>query len=161
MGEIILETAVQAPRTRVFDLSTSIDFHCYSAAGTQERAIAGIKSGLIGLNEEVTWRARHLFVWQELSVRVTEFERPAHFRDEMVRGAFLWMRHDHYFTATTGDSTLMKDVFAYEAPLGMAGHIVNKLLLERYFRRFLMDRNEHIRQAAETDAWQNFLPQSA
>lgn len=146
---------------RVFDLARSIDFHCHSAAGTHEKAIAGVTQGLINLNEEVTWRAKHFFVWQNLTVRITEFESPTFFRDEMIAGAFRWMRHDHFFTEMAGDGTLMRDVFTYEVPLSGVGCIVDKLVLKHYLRSFLIVRNDQIKEAAETDVWKNFLPQSS
>lgn len=56
MAVIELETVIYAPKERVFDLARSIDAHQDSTEGTQERAVAGVTSGLLGLNEEVTWR---------------------------------------------------------------------------------------------------------
>ncbi|NJM41916.1 MAG: hypothetical protein HC853_14760 [Anaerolineae bacterium] len=44
-------------------------------ADESRRAIAGVTSGLIGLGQEVTWRARHFGIWQSLTVRITEFQR--------------------------------------------------------------------------------------
>jgi len=52
---IRLWTPIAAPSERVFDLARSIDAHQDSAGGTQERAVAGVTRGLIGLGEEVTW----------------------------------------------------------------------------------------------------------
>ncbi len=160
MTEIILETIVQAPLERVFDLARSIDFHCHSTADTQEKAIAGVTHGLIGLNEEVTWRARHFLVWQKLTVWITEYESPTFFQDEMVAGAFRWIRHDHFFSKTAGDGTLMRDVFTYAPPLGVAGRMADELVLKRCFRRFLLARNDKLKTAAETDIWKKLLPQS-
>jgi hypothetical protein len=59
MSVIELATSIAAPTERVFDLARSIDLHTERTAGTGERAVAGVTSGLIGLGEEVTWRARH------------------------------------------------------------------------------------------------------
>jgi ligand-binding SRPBCC domain-containing protein len=81
-------TLIHAPLERCFDLSRSIDLHKVSTARTGEQAIAGVTSGLIGLGEEVSWRARHFGVWQQMTSRITAFDRPAYFQDTMVRGAF-------------------------------------------------------------------------
>src|SRR3979490_3338364 len=97
MPIIELSTLINAPRERVFDLARSIDAHQDSATGTHERAIAGITSGLIGPNEEVTWEARHFGIRQTLSVRITTFARPNQFQDIMIKGAFKQMAHDHIF----------------------------------------------------------------
>src|SRR2546425_10065642 len=97
MPVIELSTVIRAPRERVFDLARSIDAHQDSTEGTNERAVAGVTRGLIGLNDEVTWEARHLGLRQRLTVRVTEFNRPQHFQDIMVEGAFKSMKHAHVF----------------------------------------------------------------
>jgi len=76
MPRIEVITQIKAPIDRVFDLARSMDLHLISAATTGERAIAGVTTGLIGLNEEVTFRARHFGLWQNLTARVTELERP-------------------------------------------------------------------------------------
>jgi hypothetical protein len=76
MSILILYTEIHAPAQRCFDLSRSIDLHMASTAKTGEHVIAGRSSGLICLHETVTWRAKHLGLWQTLSSRITEFERP-------------------------------------------------------------------------------------
>ena len=59
---LALETVVHAPRERVFDLARSIDAHQDTAAATGEKAVAGVTSGLLGPEQEVTWQARHFGV---------------------------------------------------------------------------------------------------
>jgi ligand-binding SRPBCC domain-containing protein len=156
MPVIKLSTSIAAPIERVFDLARSIDLHTNSTSSTGERAIAGVTSGLIGPGQEVTWRARHFGVWQSLSVRITEFERPTHFADSMLRGAFRRMEHHHYFEPT-GNGTTMRDVFAFESPLGIAGRIANFIFLTRYMRSFLIQRNSVIKAAAESDEWKQYI----
>jgi ligand-binding SRPBCC domain-containing protein len=104
----------------VFDLARSIDAHQDSTEGTAERAIAGVTSGLIGINDEVTWEARHFGVRQRLRVRITAFDRPKHFQDVMIAGAFKSMVHDHDF-AEHPEGTLMCDRFEFRSPLGILG----------------------------------------
>lgn len=55
MPVITLDTYIQASREVVFDLSRDIDLHQISTRHTNEKAIAGKTSGLIGLGETVTW----------------------------------------------------------------------------------------------------------
>jgi ligand-binding SRPBCC domain-containing protein len=157
MPIIELETQIAAPRDRVFDLARSIDFHAASAAQTLEEAVGGVTSGLIGPAQEVTWRARHFGMWQLLTVRITVFERPAHFADVMVRGAFRKMEHYHHFANSNG-GTAMRDVFTFESPLGILGRAADWLFLERYLRSFLKKRNRLLKTTAESDAWREFLP---
>lgn len=150
-------TFIDAPPERCFDLARSIDLHVRSTPGTDERAIAGVTSGLIGLGESVTWRARHLGVRQTMTVRITRFERPRLFVDEMEKGAFKWFRHTHVFTPR-GDGTDMEDVFEFEAPLGFLGRLASRLVVQDHMRRLLAERALHIKRAAESEEWRDYLP---
>jgi len=157
MPKIVLVTLLHAPLERCFDLSRSVDLHVVSMQETGERAVGEVTSGLLGLGEEVTWSARHFGVRQTLTSRITAFDRPRHFRDSMVRGAFRRFDHDHFFVAR-GEDTEMRDVFDFESPLGPLGRIADALVLERYLRRLLERRNEEIKRIAESDAWRDVLP---
>jgi ligand-binding SRPBCC domain-containing protein len=145
---IELSTHINAPIERCFDLARSIDLHMQSTKQTGEQAIAGRTSGLIGLGETVTWRARHLGVWQTLTSKITEFDYPNHFTDEMVEGAFKSIRHEHLFYAVK-DQTVMKDIFIFESPFGILGKLTNFLFLARYMENLLIQRNKVIKEAAE------------
>ena len=149
MPKIELTTLINAPIEKVFDLSRSIDLHMESTKQTGERAIAGKTSGLIGLGETVTWRAKHFGIWQTLTSKIVEFDRPNLFVDEMVSGAFKSFRHEHRFTSS-GDQTIMKDIFEFETPLGILGSIFNKLILTHYMTKLLKERNKVIREAAQS-----------
>jgi ligand-binding SRPBCC domain-containing protein len=96
-------------------------------------------------------------VRQTLTSRITAYERPAFFRDSMVRGAFARLDHDHRFTDDGAGGTIMDDVFDFAAPGGPLGLIAERLVLGRYLRRLLVTRNEAIRTAAESDAWRRFI----
>jgi len=82
MPAIRVVTPVNAPIAVVFDLSRSIDLHKISTAHTNEEAVAGRISGLIGLGESVTWKARHFGITQLLASKITVFEPPNYFVDE-------------------------------------------------------------------------------
>jgi ligand-binding SRPBCC domain-containing protein len=156
MPVIELATPIAAPVERVFDLARSIDLHTSSTSGTGERAVAGVTSGLIGMGQEVTWRARHFGIWQSLTVRVTAFERPTHFADAMVRGAFRSMEHHHHFEEADG-RTLIRDVFRFRSPLGILGRAADAVFLTRYMKAFLVERNRVLKATAESDDWKQYL----
>jgi len=151
MPTIELFTQINAPIEIVFDLSRSIDLHMESTKQTGERAIAGRTSGLIGLGETVTWRAKHFGIWQNLTSKITEYQYPDYFVDEMVSGAFKSFRHEHHFSTIDGQ-TLMKDVFVFESPFGLFGKFFNWLVLKKYMTGLLVERNRVIKEAAETNS---------
>ena len=156
MPRIELQTEIKASNEIVFDLSRSIDLHKISTEHTNETAIAGKTSGLIGMDESVTWRAKHFGVYQKLTSKITEFERPNMFVDEMVKGAFKSFRHEHHFMESNG-GTLMTDYFEYKSPLGFLGTIADKLFLKKYMMDLLAERNRIVKDFAETDKWKKIV----
>jgi ligand-binding SRPBCC domain-containing protein len=148
MPVIRLQTVVNAPLEVVFDLSRSIDLHKISTAHTNEEAVAGKTSGLIGMGESVTWKAKHFGITQLLTSGITAFEKPHFFTDEMVSGAFAGFKHDHIFTEEDG-ITVMTDVFAYTGPYGIFGNIADILFLKRYMANLLRERNRIVKEYAE------------
>jgi len=139
-----------------FDLSRSIDLHKISTAKTNEKAVAGVTTGLIGLQDFVTWQATHFGIRQKLTSKITQFIRPEHFRDEQVNGAFQFFIHDHYFEKQ-GDTVIMKDVFNYKSPFGLIGKLVDRLVLENYMKKLLIERNAVIKEFAESGKWKEVL----
>jgi ligand-binding SRPBCC domain-containing protein len=156
MPVIEIEIVINAPIERVFDLTRSIDLHAETMSKHNEKAVGGVTEGLINLGETVTWEATHFFVRQKLTSKITKFERPNYFRDEMVRGAFKSFTHDHFFTETDS-GTIVKDIFEYKSPFGILGRIADGLFLEDYMREMLSERNLVIKQIAESDEWRKFL----
>lgn len=158
MPVIVLYTRIHAPRERVFDLSRSLDLHQDTVAHTKERAVAGVTSGLLGLEEDVTWSAWHLGWRRRLRVRMCRLEYPSFFEDRMVEGAFRMMRHEHHFEPD-GEGTVMMDRFEFESPFGWIGRVFDRLFLEGYMRRLLEQRNAGIKRIAESGEWRNYLPE--
>ncbi len=156
MSLIYLECFIAAPPERVFDLARSIDLHQETATASGERAIGGVTKGLLGPDQDVTWQARHFGVVQRLRVKMTQFDRPRHFQDAMLQGAFKAMKHDHSFEPR-GDGTWMVDRFEFYAPLGALGRIAEGLFLMGYMRRFLVERNAILKRVAESDEWKRYL----
>lgn len=156
MPIIKLETLIQAPIQRCFDLSRSIDLHQISMEHTNEKAVLGRTSGLIQLGERVTWQAKHFGITQQLTVEITAFDAPFFFADEMLKGAFKSFRHEHHFSALAS-GTLMVDLFDFETPLGVLGLLANRLFLTKYMTQLLQKRNRIIQEIAESNSWKEVL----
>lgn len=156
MPRIVLRTFIQSEIDIVFDLSRSIDLHKISTKQTNEEAIAGVTSGLIGFGESVTWRAKHFGIYQDLTSEITAFEAPYSFTDEMVSGAFKRFKHDHIFKVEN-DGVIMTDVFDYTSPFGFLGKIADTLFLKKYMTKLLITRNETVKEFAETGKWKEVL----
>jgi ligand-binding SRPBCC domain-containing protein len=153
MAAFRIVTTINAPIEVCFDLARDIDFHTRSLENTEERAVAGCTTGLIGLGESVTWEARHLGVRQRLTVEVTAYDRPTCFRDVMTAGAFRSFAHDHHFEVRDA-GTVMTDEVEFRSPLGLLGWLVDRLFMTRYLRRLLESRCQSIKRHAEAIARQ-------
>lgn len=156
MPKIHLTTFIAAPIERVFDLSRSINLHQLSTAGTSEKPIDGVITGLINKDETVTWQAKHLFKTRQFTSRITAMQSPAYFTDEMIKGDFKSFYHEHHFKATA-NGTIMIDLLQFETPYKMLGKMVNSLFLTAYLQKFLAKRNSVIKEYAETQKWKTIL----
>src|ERR671910_3106519 len=139
MAVIELEALVAAPPERCFDLSLSVELHLDSTAGTGERVVAGVSSGVLALGDTVTWEARHLGSRRRLTVQVTEFDRPQHFRDVQLEGPFRRMAHDHWFQCAE-NGTRMRDRFEFATWLP----VFDRVVLVPHLRGLLGRRNAAI-----------------
>jgi ligand-binding SRPBCC domain-containing protein len=149
MPVIHVQTFIRAPVERCFDLARDPDLHVQSTEHTEERLVERTGEGLFRPGDRVTWEAVHFRVRQRLTSRITRFEPPRLFEDRMVRGAFHSFAHLHEFRPVDG-GTVMTDTFTYRSPLGVLGVIADHLFLERYMRRFLIQRAQFLKQRAES-----------
>ena len=150
MPLVQLETFIEAPKQVVFDVARSIDLHQVSTAQTNEKAIAGRTSGLIELDEWVTWEAEHFGIVQKLTSKITAMDAPDYFVDEMVSGAFKSFKHEHIFEAK-GNGTIMIDLFSYISPLGIIGKLADRVFLQSYMTALLVQRNKILKAQAESN----------
>lgn len=154
-------TLINAPVERCFDLSRSVEVHLHANVHCGERAcaIGGVTSGLIGLSEQVTWRAKHFGFWHQLTNTMSALEAPYYFQVTMVRGIFRSMQADHIFRPLPTGVTEMKDILSIAAPLPLLGPVAETLFLRRYMLSLLRERNRVIKGIAESSEWEKYLPQ--
>lgn len=152
-------TIIHAPIDRCFDLSRSVEVHLAGNVHSGESALAsaGVTSGLIGLRQRVTWRAKHFHIWHRLTSEIVALDRPAYFRDVMIQGIFRFLRHDHFFRESAAGATEMKDVFSFAAPLPVLGPLAEMTVLRRYMQALLRERNTVLKQIAESTDWRTYL----
>jgi ligand-binding SRPBCC domain-containing protein len=148
MPQIILSTHINAPIETCFNLARSIDLHQESMKHTSEQAIAGVRKGLIAFDESVTWKARHFGIMMKLTSRITAYQFPEMFVDEMVKGPFHSMKHRHIFECNNGH-TLMVDEFEYTSPFGILGKADFFIFKKNYINVFLKQRNHVLKNVAE------------
>ena len=148
MTTINLTTKIKAPKQTVFDASRNIDVHQQSASQSNEKAIAGVTSGLINLNETVTWRGKHFGFYLTHKSRITAMTFHEYFVDEMERGKFKTFKHEHFFEEENG-FIIMKDKLQYETPFGIFGELFDILFLEKHLTNFLLERNKILKEVSE------------
>ena len=152
MGKITIETRIRAPIEVCFDLARDVTAHAESAAFSSERVVQpGRTQGLLELGDTVAFEGRHLGLTQRFVARITAMDRPKLFVDEMVEGAFKWLRHLHEFESKDG-LTIMRDKLEWKAPLGPIGALADLLFLSRHMRWFVATKQNSLRQIAEERA---------
>ncbi|MCV2483893.1 SRPBCC family protein [Flavobacterium sp. SH_e] len=150
MATINLTTKINAPKQIVFDASRNIDIHQQSASPIKEKAIDGVTSGLINLNETVTWRGKHFGFYITHKSRITAMNLYDYFVDEMEKGKFKSFKHKHFFEEENG-VTIMKDKLQYETPFGIFGELFDILFLEKHLTNFLLERNKVLKEVSENN----------
>lgn len=148
MTTIQLKTKINAPIEIIFDLSRNIDIHQQSTAKSNETAIDGVTSGLINLNETVTWRGKHFGVYLKHKSLISALEIPTYFVDEMLEGKFKSFKHQHTFIQKKG-FVMMEDKIQYQTPYGIFGKIFDHFLLTKHLTKFISERNSFIKSLAE------------
>lgn len=139
MPTIVIETIINALPERCFDLVRDPRIQA------EPRPVI---TGDFGVGQRVTFTSRKFGVSRDLTVEVTEFDRPLRMVDEMVEGSFAAFSHIHEFIPN-GNCTLMRDTLEWTSPLGILGKIADKLLLERNLTKIVRDRNAKLKTLAE------------
>lgn len=148
MTTINLITKINAPKQIVFDASRNIDIHQQSASESNEKAIAGVTSGMINFDETVTWRGKHFGFYLTHKSRITVMNFYDYFVDEMEQGKFKSFKHEHFFEEENG-ITIMKDKLQYETPFGIFGKLFDFLFLKKHLTNFLLERNKILKEVSE------------
>lgn len=147
MTTIELITELPLTPDEAFDLSLDVNVHADSMAASREAAVAGITSGRMALDDQVTWRAWHFGVPRRMTSRITALERPSRFVDEQVQGPFARFRHEHVFESME-NATRMIDRIEFAAPLGWFGLVAERLVLTGYLRTLIKRRNAYLASRA-------------
>jgi ligand-binding SRPBCC domain-containing protein len=111
---------------------------------------------VLKLGDQITWEARHLGLKHRLSMTISVEDAPRMFRDELVRGPFRRLTHDHFFEPANG-GTMMRDRFEFSSGFPP----LDALVLKPHLRRFLLLRNAAIKELAEGDRWRDYVPERA
>jgi len=149
MTTINFSTKIKAPIKTVFDLSRNIDVHMKSMGYTNEKAISGRTSGNIELGETVTWEGKHFGLIIQNESIITAMESPNYFVDEMKKGHFKWLKHEHIFIDHEDGTTSMIDKFCYQTPYSIFGKLFDYLLLKKHLTSVLEKRSVQIKKLAE------------
>ena len=157
MPTIHLTTLIHAPVERIFNLSRHIALHRKSMEHTGERAVGGVTTGMINLNETVTWEGKHFFKTRRFTSKITAMKPYESFTDEMIYGDFKLFKHQHHFKGID-NGTIIIDILDYETPYGIIGQLVNGFYMHRYLESLIKRRNEVIKEYAESKKWEALLP---
>ncbi len=156
MPTIHLTHFFPAPPEVLFDLARHVGVHKESMSRYKEEAVAGTRFGLLENGETVTWRGKHFYRDRLIRMKVTEMKRPEMYILEQLQGNFKSLRHEYYFKPCENGSLLIS-LFHYELKHGWLGKIMDQLILRRYFRNILEQRNKTILKYVTSGRWKPLL----
>ncbi|WP_417291085.1 SRPBCC family protein [Corallibacter sp.] len=148
MPLIKIETHINADQKLCFDLARDISIHEQSLKRASLKAVSGKTSGLLELNEWVSWEEKHFGIVQHLTLKISEFEKPILFTEEMEMGVFKRFKNEFYFS-TLKEKTVLVNVLDFELPFGFLGKVLNKLFFKNYVKKLLIDRILFLKMAIE------------
>ncbi len=157
MPTITLFTRIKAPLEQVFDLSRSLDFHLDRLSDPGEKISAGQSTGLLELDSTVTWVGSPFKFRQELQTKVTALQDGSHWTEERISGPFSQMKQTHSFSSEKA-ATVITNKFSYKTSRGPIAWFVENAFLTALLRRHLADRNRILKEVAESEDWQRYLP---
>ena len=150
MVTIRVETTISAPIEKCFDLARSMSAHTKTTGKSRETVVSQHDHDLLELNEEVTFEATHLGVRQRLTAKVTQFDYPNSFTDEMTKGTFRSLKHQHIFETVPGGKVKMIDEMTFESPLPPFGRFFDLIFMRGYMERFARARGLALKELAES-----------
>jgi len=74
----------------------------------------------------------------------------------MLKGAFKSFKHQHIFKKTR-NIVEMTDIFEYKSPFGIFGKLADSIFLKSYMTNLLEERNQIIKEFAESEKWKMVL----
>lgn len=157
MSPIQLETKIEAPVERVFDLARNVDAHIASAGGPDERVISGRTSGPIEMGDVVIWETRRFGKKKQVTVKITSLMSPHCIISEIICGPSTSLRHTRLFLPQL-NLTLVKDDFHFPATQGFPGRLVGWMFPAGYMTRLLQIQSDALKKFAESDDWRRYLP---
>lgn len=139
MGRLTIETWIDAPAEVCFDLARDERVHTETTVS---------HNGEFGPGQSVTFEGIHFGMRQRMTVKVTEYDRPRLFVDEMTQGAFNSFRHKHEFK-DKDVATLMRDTVEWVSPMGPLGRLIDEVLVEPHMAGLITRRNIRLKALAE------------
>ena len=156
MTNIHVTTFILAPAERVFDLCRNTSIYKTVLKDRKERFSSGAGSSLITSGETITFNARHLGKTRVMTARLIEVERPTKFAEEQVKGDLKSFRLESHFKEVE-NGTILINILTFEGPRDFLGSLFARFFLKSYLEKFLLKRNEVIKQYAESDKWKAVL----
>lgn len=158
MPRLHLTSMIAAPAEVVFDLNRHVGLHQLSMQRYGEEAVAGIRSGLMGYQQTVTWKAKHLGRVRFLTVTISAFEAARRLEVTMTKGDFHYFQQQFFCKPVQNGTLLIEDLYV-EYPYGWLGRLFGRLYLNRYLCRLLEERHACIKDYAESNKGKDLLRQ--
>ena len=152
MANIQLTTFVAAPVPRVFNLSRNISIYRKVFNAPNERFDFSGSDNHLSPGDSVSIQARHISRFRSISLKVTSFEQPWYYQEELIKGDLPFYKHEHHFKEIDNGS-IMIDVITYGHPNDLIGKMLASFYMKTYIEKLANERNRLIKEYAESEKW--------
>ena len=149
MPSLEVRTRIATSADLAFDLSLNVAEHMKSMAANGDRVLTVPRGGVLELNDQVTWQARHFRFDITMTSAIIEHDWPHRFVDTQVHGPFAAYRHEHMFLPIDNDIEMI-DMVEYSWPGGLLGRGADRLFLKRYLTELIEDRGAYLKRVLES-----------
>ena len=156
MARIHHTTFIAAPVERVFDLSRHLALYRLIFQSRKEKLTSGAASTKLAKGETISVVAKHAGRARMIMLKVTDFERPALFIEEQVKGDLQQFRHEHHFKKVD-NGTILIDIVEFGMPKDIIGKIFGRMYFKKYIEELIRKRTDLVRSYAESEKWRAVL----
>ena len=160
METIRLSIWINAPAERCFSLATSAAFQRALARASLRAKSGETPGGMLGVGDRLLWPGSYLRMRLSYATRIDQIRPALFFREVADGGYFPHLEHEHYFTVLN-DGTRVRDEVRFRAPAKGLLRPLSAPLLRRYLREQIARRNELLKEAAESEDWEDYLARAS
>lgn len=156
MGFIHITNFIAAPSETVYDLSRHVLLQKKAMEKIGARQLRGVSSGLLSNNDTILWALGLANKDFHFTLKITELNPGLFIQEEMTQGSLESFKHLRHFKKIKNGTLVIDEIF-YTLPKKFWAPWVDRLLLNGKLHDLLKERNNILKEYAESNKWRALL----